>query len=459
MIINSLRAENVLKYSTLKLDDIPEQGLIAVIGDNESGKSSIGESVCFALFGRTFSLEQQDLDKVIRWGESRCSIKLDFTTPDGQRYQVARFLDELGNHGASISRAGEEPMVRGVGEVQTRLKDLIGFGYTEFVESFYLAQREITTPHPHSFAVKAMAGVDALEKVVASCQGELEHAGRQAEITAKEKGDIEEQIDAVGLQVGYLASLEEQHETQTAALAKDRLQIADLKDDTQESDRTVGVLKEGAANWLAVPIEASFNKRLRQGDDLDLLVSDLETRCAQDERAAGPFAELAELARESRERIAAFDALRQRADAYRSWLERLLGDTEPTQGDGAEPTFAAREEGLHQRQARATSARRTSHIAMFAFLLAALTLWIVTGLLGLAPDNPQAEALAGWLAGIDANFKDLLLPWLPVVASVLMLLFLGFMGRGIGLSARIQGPERSANEADRRRSDRSSRSH
>ncbi len=166
MIINSLWAENVLKYSTLKLDDIPAQGLIAVIGDNESGKSSIGESVCFALFGRTFSLEPKDLDKVIRWGESRCSIKLDFTTPNGQRYQVARFLDELGNHGASISRAGEEPMVRGVDEVQVRLKDIIGFGYSEFIESFYLAQREITTPHPHSYAVKAMAGVDALEKVV-----------------------------------------------------------------------------------------------------------------------------------------------------------------------------------------------------------------------------------------------------------------------------------------------------
>ena len=105
MIITRLEASNLLKYRQLSLK-LPERGLIAISGQNESGKSSIGEAVCFALFGRTFSLGPDELSKVIRWGESRCSIRLDFRTPDGGRYQVARFLDELGNHGASISRPG-----------------------------------------------------------------------------------------------------------------------------------------------------------------------------------------------------------------------------------------------------------------------------------------------------------------------------------------------------------------
>ncbi len=439
MIINSLWAENVLKYSTLKLDDIPAQGLIAVIGDNESGKSSIGESVCFALFGRTFSLESKDLDKVIRWGESRCSIKLDFTTPNGQRYQVARFLDELGNHGASISRAGEEPMVRGVEEVQVRLKDIIGFGYSEFIESFYLAQREITTPHPHSYAVKAMAGVDALEKVVTSCQQELEQAQKQTQVTEKEKEDIEAQVEAIGLQEGYLESLEAKHEAESSALAENRKQTAAAKAHAEESDRTLSALKQGAAGWLAVPAEASFSQRSQQAEDLQHLVSSLETRCAEDPQTAGPCNELADLARESRERLTAFDALRQRAGAYRSWLERLLGNAEPPEGEDAEPTLAARQEELIQREAKARSARRTTRILMFALLFSALALWGITGLLGLAPASPQARTLAGWLAGIDEGFEQLIKPWLPVVASILTLLFLGFMGRGVALSSQIKG--------------------
>jgi exonuclease SbcC len=443
MIINSLWAENVLKYSTLKLDDIPTQGLIAVIGDNESGKSSIGESVCFALFGRTFSLEPKDLDKVIRWGESRCSIKLDLTTPNGQRYQIARFLDELGNRGASISRIGEEPMVRGVEEVQARLKDIIGFGYTEFIESFYLAQREITTPHPHSYAVKAMAGVDALEKVVVSCKNELEQAGEQTIDTEKQRGEIEEQIEAIDLQEGYLESLEVEYRTESDVLAEDREKIAALKDSAEKSDRAVGTLKEGSAGWLAVPMTASFEQRQQQGGQLDLLVSDLETHCAENKQTVGACAKLRDLARESRERIAAFEALRQRADAYRSWLQRLLDDTEPAEADSAEPTFAARQEGLQEREAKASSARKTSRILMLAFLFSALAVWAVTALLGLAPDSPQAQTLTGWLAGIDADFTHRLQPWLPIVASILTLLFLGFMGRVIGLSSQIKGLSRS----------------
>ena len=75
MIIHSVKASNVLKYASLQLEDIPERGLIAITGPNESGKSSIGETVCFALFGRTFSLDFDELTKIIRWDETHCSVQ------------------------------------------------------------------------------------------------------------------------------------------------------------------------------------------------------------------------------------------------------------------------------------------------------------------------------------------------------------------------------------------------
>ena len=438
MIINSLRAENVLKYSTLRLEDIPEKGLIAVIGDNESGKSSIGETICFALFGRTFSLESADLDKVIRWGESRCSVKLEFTTPNGQRYQVARFLDELGSHGASISRVGEDPMVRGLEEVEARLKTLIGFGYTEFVESFYLAQREITAPHPHSFAVKAMAGVDALEKVVATCESELEQTGERVEETERRRADIEEQIEVLGLDEGHLASLEAEHAREGMALVGDRQRISDMKAETEGSERVLGTLKQGAAGWLAVPIEASFARRRQQAQELERLVADLEPQCAGDKRTLGPHGEIAALARESEQRIAAFDALRQRADAYRHWLESLLGDAEPAGGESTESTFAARQKALLERQTQVMSARRTSRVLMLASLVLALVFWGLSGLLGLAPTSGPAEALAGWVEGLDTGWEDLLLPSLAVAASAMTLSFLGFVVRGKRLGKQVR---------------------
>ena len=44
MIIHRVAAENVLKYGRLILEDLPEQGVIAVSGRNEAGTSSIGET-------------------------------------------------------------------------------------------------------------------------------------------------------------------------------------------------------------------------------------------------------------------------------------------------------------------------------------------------------------------------------------------------------------------------------
>ena len=443
MIINSLGAENVLKYARLELDEIPARGLIAVIGNNESGKSSIGESICFALFGRTFSLGSADLHKVIRWGESRCSIKLEFTTPDGRSYQIARFLDELGNHGASISLVGEEPMVRGVDEVQTRLQDLIGFGYTEFIESFYLAQREITTPHPHSFAVKAMAGIDALEKVVVSCEGELEQTAKRFEETEERKGDVEAQIEALGLEEGRLVSLQTEYAQETTTLAEDRQQIDLMKNKVERSDRLISRLGRGAASWLAVPFEASFDQRLQQSRDLDLLVTDLDPHWAEDEQTLAAHAELAALAQQSPERIGAFDALRLRAEAYRDWLQCLLGEGESADARRNEQTFVKRRETLLQRRNRARSARLTSYILMVAFLVLALACWGLSGLLGLTPTSPQAQALTGWLQELDLYRQGLLLPWFLLVASVMTLLVLGFMARGIQLGTQLREFTRS----------------
>lgn len=212
MIIHRIHADNVLKYTRLRLDDLPEQGLIAITGPNESGKSTIGETLCFALFGRTFSLDYDHLEKVIHWGETHCSVALEFTAKDGERYLLERFLDDAGNHSARIGRVGGdgEPLARGVEKVADKVFELIGYEYEEFIESFYLAQREITTPHPHSYAVKTMAGLVTLEYSANSFQEEVEQMRGRIEETEQEIANLEAQIEELGLDPARLAGQEAQ---------------------------------------------------------------------------------------------------------------------------------------------------------------------------------------------------------------------------------------------------------
>ena len=211
MIISDISAKNVLKYEELELDNLPEKGIIAIGGPNESGKSTIGEIICFALFGRTYSLDFDELEKLIRWGENRCSVVLRFVLDTGERFEVARFLDRDGNHGARLNPVGaeEQPLARGPEAVETRLYELLGFGYDEFIESFYLAQREITTPHPHSYAVKAMAGLTSLEQVAEGYEEEIEIELASIDSVQVEVETAQDELQELEIQTDRLPSLEE----------------------------------------------------------------------------------------------------------------------------------------------------------------------------------------------------------------------------------------------------------
>ena len=49
MIITRIAAATAFKYNRVEINYIPAKGVIAISGDNETGKSSIGEIVWKAL--------------------------------------------------------------------------------------------------------------------------------------------------------------------------------------------------------------------------------------------------------------------------------------------------------------------------------------------------------------------------------------------------------------------------
>ena len=76
------------------------------------------------------------------------------------------------------------------------------------------------------------------------------------------------------------------------ALAEDRQQLSALKDKAEGIEGALAALKEQSASWQAVPVDASFDHRLRQAQELDQLVADLEDHCAEDQEALSPLADL-----------------------------------------------------------------------------------------------------------------------------------------------------------------------
>ncbi len=213
MIINSIQSENFLKYDNLNIENLPKRGLFTVSGQNESGKTTIGETLCFALFGRTFTLDLSSPQKMIRWGESRCSVGLTFSINNAngtyEIYRIDRYLDDEGTYGAKFSRVDDGTVLaKGVDEVNLRILQTISFGYDEFIESFYLAQRELTTPHPHSQTIKIMAGIAPLSDVRTEIAATLDDATTQLDESRNNLNEAEQAYNELAIDDSWMPELQ-----------------------------------------------------------------------------------------------------------------------------------------------------------------------------------------------------------------------------------------------------------
>lgn len=163
-----MRADGFLKFRKIRLNNIPRRGLIGLIGPNESGKSSLGQLIQYALFGTTHKMTRGSIVDLIHWEEDHCIVELDLEH-DGECYRIWREMDRLGSSYARLLRldpedlsTGEE-VAAGVLQVQKEVFRRFQLGATETLHSFYLAEREsVTSPEDFREFLDRVAGIDVL---------------------------------------------------------------------------------------------------------------------------------------------------------------------------------------------------------------------------------------------------------------------------------------------------------
>jgi exonuclease SbcC len=166
MLIRSLKLINFKKYTNLLIDDFPEKGVIKVGGKNEAGKTSIGDAVCFALFGRTFLNNKKSAKRLIRWNEKEMTVSLVLFNED-ESFEITRTINtnSLGsirivrlsdNHTLTDSLKGSDKII----------SDLLGYNYDTFIDSFCIVQHELTTPEADGKILRQMAGISDYANIV-----------------------------------------------------------------------------------------------------------------------------------------------------------------------------------------------------------------------------------------------------------------------------------------------------
>ena len=428
MIIKSLRANNVLKYNRLELNDLPSKGQIGVSGPNESGKTAIVETLCFALFGRTFSQGPENISRIIRWGESECQVELYFTGSDEKDYRIKRSVNSDGLHAAELYRSNEkEPFATGPSTVHDTIVSVCGFDYPQYIDTIYLAQLEISAPHSQSHTIKAIAGTSELEQIIDELQGEIIDERQQISEIETRNDDLHKQIEALDVNERTLSTIETEKSGARNQIDTTETDITNMKEASLAIQEACDKAHETSAAFITSALDTSLNTWRNFGNQLEGCFRTVRHACGSITTGSElcDNSEFNHVVEDLPYRLSAFDAVREQLNRYRSHLARRLGEpSTPSNENTDSPSLPDQISREHSSLVGSRIKLAFSETGFILFTLIALTGWAGWWLLRPPPGSEDRGATANWLES-NVNWWDAsYLSWVQPVAITLTVIAL-----------------------------------
>ena len=372
MIIHAIRAENFMRFSSLHISNLPSRGIIGIEGSNESGKTTIGEAVLFALFGRTRASQEMSVSRLIRWGADYLSVELEFDVPGRGQFLIYREIDKYGtNFVKIIDRNTRAEIASGNVNVSEFLARASKFDYYEFHQSFYHDQTQngLARENPTGF-VERMTGIAQIQEAMGSLKKDIEQLEREFSHFHKDVQRNLQQIEKHEKNESKLPDLHElargrssEHDRLKSELARRRAEteaLQQLSEERQEVARRVESLVEEGAPALERELGA-LRPQVAKLAEFVLGSPEFVERLRADSRSQGP-------------RLDAILAMLRDYQSYR----RLLQDSQAeldARLDPASPSSAvSRERELASGLERLVGAARRGGMAAFFACLFALVL-------------------------------------------------------------------------------------
>ena len=391
ILLDSLTVDGFKGLRRLELR-FPSDGAVLVEGLNEAGKSTLFESVYFALYGSPLVTEtpRGGPEDVISYGRDTCTVCLTLAVGDS-RLEASRTARRGRPSQATlvVSRPGRDPeTVQGVRAVNARVVEELGnldgdaLLNSCFVEQKKLSKLEDLTADKRKESLLRLLNLERL--------GDLEASLRPTRVDEQEASRARRRSELADLQAALpplRAELEAVERSLVArAVRGDLIALAAHERTAREARAARGDAEARVARVAALRGRAA------------LLESEQEAVRLEDELAAfGPGLEAAErrlaAAREVLHRFELSDALAQWIRLHRSVELRQHGDQELRE---AETEVAARQ-AEHQEAVGAAARRRAAFTAAAALGVAAV---VAAGLLVSAGRLDQALAVGAVVLGL-----------------------------------------------------------
>jgi len=186
MRLRYMELRNYRKFRDARIE-FPD-GVVAIVGSNGSGKTTILEAVTWALFGNVSSVMRDNKEGVVSFGASpgeECSVVLEFDLGEDS-YRLARSMKGKNLVMDASLEVNGKLLAKGDTDVTKAIVAKLGMDHQAFFVSVFTKQKDLNAlanigPADRKKLVLRMLRVDSLEKVITAIGADANNAKKEAD--------------------------------------------------------------------------------------------------------------------------------------------------------------------------------------------------------------------------------------------------------------------------------------
>lgn len=148
MIVNKLSVEGFRMIGDKIELEFPSGGRIGIFGGNETGKTTLLQSVEYSLYGlKRGAIAEEARENIISWGKPHADFLIEFTCGDS-RYRLTRRISVDGRHTArlvQLNEGDENPQteVSSLTEIDRLVEQITGMDRDSFTKLVFIKQKDL----------------------------------------------------------------------------------------------------------------------------------------------------------------------------------------------------------------------------------------------------------------------------------------------------------------------------
>jgi len=148
MIVDRLSVEGFKMMGERIELTFPSQGRIGIFGGNETGKTTLLQSIEYALYGlKRGAVAEEARENIISWGKQSADLLIEFTCGD-TKYRLTRSISAEGRHKAKLVQlrdGDEDPRteVTSLTEIDKLVEQITGMDRDSFTKLVFIKQKDL----------------------------------------------------------------------------------------------------------------------------------------------------------------------------------------------------------------------------------------------------------------------------------------------------------------------------